>query len=174
MAVIKIEKMYEEFRKMALSTKPKDIGIRTLPEKEITVFGMIMETGYDDGVVTTVAYSTGDASMYYSWGGSFINGASHPEIKNAAKEFVTFSQDFVKLAAPEEASLFAIALPSENVINFCFLTNKGNFFAKERAEKFGAEGSQWSPLFKSGNKLIDAINKYSEVKIKHKYFSGTK
>lgn len=170
MSVIKVEKIYDDFRDMTLSTKPKDIGVKNLPEKEINVFGMVMEMGYEEGIVTMVAYNTGDASMYFSEGGAFINGASRPEINAAAKEFVSFAQNFVKQAVPTAST----DLPGDNAVNFYFLTNKGNFFAQEKIENLGSGGSPWTHLFKSGNRLISEINIYSKVKIKHRYVSEHK
>lgn len=170
MAVIKVEKMFDEMRNAALSSNPREIGIKNLPEKEIAVFGMVMEMGYEGGAATVVAYQTGDASVYYSEGGGFMNGASHPEINKAAKDFVYFAQGYVKHAAATASS----ELPGPNTVNFYFLTNKGKFLARESIEKLGTDVSPWTPLFKEGNRLITEINVHSEVKIKHKYLAGEK
>lgn len=158
--------MFEQMREAALETNPKEVGIKDLPEKEITVFGMVMEMGYEEGIATLVTYKTGDASMYYSGGGGFINGASHAEIKSAAENFVTFAQGFLKYAIPAKAK----ALPAANAVQFFFLTNKGRFLAHELNEKLGT--SPWLPLYKAGNKVITEINIHSEVKIKHVYKSA--
>jgi hypothetical protein len=164
------DKLFTSMRNAALSTNPKEIGIKNLPEKEITVFGVIIDMVFDEGIATLVTYQTGDASMYYSFGGGFINGASHIEINKSAKELVSFAQSFIPKAAPTIDK----TLSAETAVKFYLLTNKGLFSHEEKIEYIALKDSIWNSLFKTANKVISEINVHSEVKLKHKYFSATK
>ena len=156
------DKLWSAMRIAALSTNPKEIGIKNLPEKDISVFGIVMDIGYEEGTATLITYITGDASLYYSFGGGFVNGASKPEIKNAAIKLVSAAQEYFQKAEPVKE----IPLPKLNEIVFSFLSNKGLFLLKTNIEKI----KELSELFTTANAVISAINIYSEVKLKHKYF----
>ncbi|MDR1696495.1 MAG: hypothetical protein LBR69_07740 [Endomicrobium sp.] len=158
------DKIFTAMRTAALAANPKEIGIKNLPEKEISVFGVVMDTGYEEGAASLITYSTGDASLYYSFGGGFTNGASRPEIKAAAIKLVLQAQKYLQKAE----AVKEVLLPKANEINFSLLTNKGAFLLKANIENIGG----LSELFKTANEVISAINIYSEVKIKHKYFGG--
>jgi hypothetical protein len=56
--------MFTVMREAALSTTPKEIGIKNLPDSKTVVFGILMEMNYDEGIAALVCYQTGDASMY--------------------------------------------------------------------------------------------------------------
>ena len=47
--------------------------------------GVIMETGYDRGVVTFAAMSDSSISIYFSWGGGMIGAGSHDRPAAAAR-----------------------------------------------------------------------------------------
>ena len=58
--------IYTELRSQALGATAQALGT-----KEQT-FGVIMETGYPEAVVTLIALSDGTASLYFSNGGGVI------------------------------------------------------------------------------------------------------
>ncbi|MCL2484550.1 MAG: hypothetical protein FWF00_00855 [Endomicrobia bacterium] len=160
------DKLWSVMRTAAILTNPKEIGIKNLSEKDISVFGVVMDIGYEEGTATLISYITGDASLYYSFGGGFVNGASKAEIKNAAIKFVTEAQEYLQKAEPVKE----VSVPKLNEIFFYLLSNKGLFLLKANIEKI----NELSELFKTANTVISAINVYSEVKLKHKYFGFTK
>ncbi|AKL98482.1 hypothetical protein [Endomicrobium proavitum] len=160
------DKIFEVMRTAALSTNPKDIGIKNLPQNKIAVFGVVMDIGYQEGAATLITYNTGDASLYYSFGGGFTNGASRPEIKDATIKFVAFAQTLVSRAQP--VMLQQTPLANINEINFYLLLNKGAFLLKTNINNIGS----LSEFFQKANAVITKINVHSEVKLKHKYFGG--
>jgi hypothetical protein len=102
--------------------------------------------------------------LYYSFGGGFTNGASRPEIKAASWALIEESKKYLPQAEPVRLT----ELPADGKINFYLLTNKGLFLLKAGINDFGALAG----LFRKANDVITKINIYSEVKLKHKYFSS--
>src|SRR5688500_6800465 len=70
------ENPYEGLRNMALGTTQKDLQL-SLADGKTVVYAVVMDWNMGEGVATTVAYQTGDASMYLSSGGGIIGGGQH-------------------------------------------------------------------------------------------------
>ena len=74
-------------------------------------FGVLMETGYDRGTATVVAFGDGSASLYLSTGGGFIGGASRPALRTAAQTLVTEAARFHPQAT--RTTTFPLPQPGE-------------------------------------------------------------
>lgn len=79
---------------MAFSTTPEQPGL-TLPTDDTVVYGIIMDWKIGGATATTVAYQTGDASLYLSPGAGVIGGGQHQNVNSAAKQFVNLAQTFI-------------------------------------------------------------------------------
>jgi hypothetical protein len=55
------------------------------------VFGVLMETGYPEAVMSLPALSDGTASLYFSNGGGIIGAGGHPGPAVAARSLVAFA-----------------------------------------------------------------------------------
>jgi hypothetical protein len=122
---------YSTFRNLAFSVKTSDLQLNLQPDKTV-VYGVIMDWDLEKTVVTVVAYSTGDASVYTGSGQMFIGGYAHKPIKEAAIDFVNSAQSFLKDA--EIAS--DDSLPDKGCVKFYFKTNIGTFVHQE-SEQIG-------------------------------------
>ena len=151
------ENAYEGLRNMAFSTTPDQLGLE-LPVDQASVFGVVMDWEMDGATATTVAYLTGDASLYLTTGGGVIGGGQHENVKIAAKQFVTIAQTYFDKSSKTEKQL----LPAKHQVNFYLLTNKGLFVGQEEIENLENNSSSWLELFEEGNKVLNELRLTTE------------
>ena len=145
-------KMFEDLRRRALAVKAEDLKI-TLSPKKVSVYGVVMDWDMPEGVATTIAFSTGDASLYNSAGGGVIGGVAHKNVQNAARELIRKADGFVAKASLSVTT----PLPQKDCVRFYFLTNKGIYTFEEKMIKFENESSAWYPFFEEVNKVITEL-----------------
>src|SRR5215210_5081403 len=68
--------VYSKLRHQALATNRSEAG-RSAPSPGAPVWGVIMETGYEEVTVTLFALTDGTTSLYLSNGGGVIGGHDH-------------------------------------------------------------------------------------------------
>lgn len=143
---------YEGLRARALATKADAIATTEL------VFGVVMETGYSEAVVTLVALADGTASLYFSNGGGVIGAGQHPRPSVAARSLVAFaSHNLSHLAKVTQTPL---AEPGRT--RFYVLTANGTFAAEAPENDLGENRHGLSPLFHSAHELIAEIRRVDE------------
>ena len=151
------ENAYEELRNIAFTVRPEQLGL-SLPTDKTIVYGIVMDWEMGGAIATTVAYQTGDASLYLSSGGGVIGGGKHQNVNNASKQFVSLAQTFLdKTTKVKETSL-----PTTNEIKFYFLTNKGVYVGQEQIKNFENNSSLWLKLFEEGNNVLSELRKISD------------
>jgi hypothetical protein len=109
-------------------------------------------------IASTVAYQTGDASLYLSSGGGVIGGGQHQNVNSASKQFVSLAQTFLDKTTKTEAT----SLPVTDEVKFYLLTNKGIFAGQETMKNFENNTSAWLKLFEAGNNVLTELRKTSE------------
>lgn len=151
------ENAYEELRNIAFTVRPEQLGL-SLPTDKTIVYGIVMDWEMGGAIATTVAYQTGDASLYLSSGGGVIGGGKYQNVNNASKQFVSLAQTFLdKTTKVKETSL-----PTTNEIKFYFLTNKGVYVGQEQIKNFENNSSLWLKLFEEGNNVLSELRKISD------------
>lgn len=148
---------FEELRNQAFAVTFEQLGL-SLPKDKTVVYGVVMDWEMDGATATTVAYQTGDASLYLSSGGGVIGGGQHQNVNSAAKEFVSLAQTFIDNTIKTETK----PLPNKNVVKFYLLTNKGIYVGQEEMKNFENNSSNWLRLFEEGNKVISELRMTSE------------
>ncbi len=148
---------FEVLRNMAFTATPGQLGL-TFPSDKTIVYGVIMDWEMGGATASTVAYQTGDASLYLSSGGGIIGGGQHQKVNSAAKQFVGLAQTFLGKTTKTEAK----TLPSTDEVKFYFLTNKGVFVGQEQMKNFENNSSGWLELFEEGNRVLTELRKTSE------------
>lgn len=148
---------YEGLRKMAFIVTPVQLGL-SLPTDKTIVYGVVMDWEISGAVSTTVAYQTGDASMYLSTGYAVIGGGQHPNVNSAAKTFVINAQTFLN----ETTKTDSTSLPNTDKVKFYFLTNKGIYVGQEAMKNFENNSSTWLQLFEQGNKVLTELRLTAE------------
>jgi hypothetical protein len=151
------ENAYEGLRNMAFTATPAELGL-SLPSDKTTVYGVVMDWEMGGATATTIAYQTGDASLYLSSGGGVIGGGQHQNVNSAAKQFVVLAQMFLDKATKTETT----PLPDKNVVKFYLLSNKGVYVGQDEMKNFENSKSIWLGLFEEGNNVLTELRKTSE------------
>ncbi len=87
-----------ELRLKQLTTKPRDFGQNSTPEFP-HVCAIVMDWPINSVIVTVVARSTGDASLYTTGTFGVIGGIGHETVRNAAKTCVRVGDKHFEHAA---------------------------------------------------------------------------
>jgi len=151
------ENAFEGLRNMAFTATPEQLEL-SLPTETTVVYGVIMDWEMGGATASTVAYQTGDASLYLSSGGGVIGGGQHQNVNSAAKQFVSLAQTFLDKTNKTETT----PLPSTDEVKFYLLTNKGIFAGREQMKNFENNSSTWLKLFEEGNNVLTELRKTSE------------
>lgn len=149
---------YEGLRNMAFEVTSEQLGLKLSGNTKI-VYGVVMDWEMNGAIASTVAYQTGDVSLYLSSGGAIIGGGQHRNVKIAAKNLVSASQSFLENAIKAEST----SLPSTNEVKFYLLTNQGIFMGQEQMESFENRASPWLVLFEEGNKVLSELRTVNEA-----------
>ena len=145
-----------DMRAMALNVDPESIGLRPSPEQP-SVFGVVMDTTYDFGVVTLVALADGTTSLYTSTGFGVIGGGAHAQVVAANRRLLGLAEQSRPLFAPDTSD----AAPPEGSVTLRLLTFEGRVAASEQEETLGMGGSPLSPLFHAGHAVISELRQLS-------------
>ncbi|MFN8395266.1 MAG: hypothetical protein U0176_11510 [Bacteroidia bacterium] len=141
---------------MALGYKREELGLDP-STSHLKVYAIVMDWDMGNGTTTTVAYLTGDASIYLSSGGGVVGGGRHATVNHAAKQFLQLAQTYLEKAVKATGT----PLPSKNEVRFYLLTNDGIFEGKEQMRNFENGSSAWLALFEEGNKVITELREVS-------------
>lgn len=150
---------YLTYRNLAFSVKPSDLQL-DLQSDQTVVYGVIMDWDIGKTVVTVVAYSTGDASVYLRSGQMYIGGYAHESIKDAAIDFVKSAQLFLKNTEIASDDSF----PDEGCVKFYFKTNIGTFVHQVSDQAINDMDNTWTKLFLKGNQIITEYRLITENK----------
>lgn len=151
----KVAEAYSGLRNMVLTTKPEAIGLKPAMGE---VWGILMETGYPEAVVSLVALADGTVSIYFSNGGGIIGLGPHPGPQRVGKAFLALAQQYSKSATATNK----YPLPNTTYTRFYFLTGSGVTTVEAKEEDFGYGRHQMSPLFHKGHELISEIRVVDE------------
>jgi hypothetical protein len=143
---------FEGLRNMAFTATPEQLGL-SLPTDKSIVYGIIMDWEMGGATASTVAYQTGDASLYLSSGGGVIGGGQHQNVNSAS-----LAQTFLDKTTKTETT----PLPATDEVKFYLLTNQGIFVGKETMKNFENNSSAWLKLFEEGNNVLTELRKTSE------------
>ncbi|MCW3058405.1 MAG: hypothetical protein JWQ02_226 [Capsulimonas sp.] len=134
-------------RKMALTTKPEDVGLTAKPGEP---YGILMEMGFDGGAATLMAMAEGTVSIYYSNGGALLGGVGHETVRNSGLAFVAAAREYVRLMQPTQSYPF----PESKQIRFYALTPEGVYTYQAKWDDLGNNLDPLSPLFHLGDRTL--------------------
>jgi hypothetical protein len=122
---------YQGLRNLVFQSSRAKLGLpsTSTPTQPL---GVIMDWGLTEGTATVVAFSDGNASVYLSNGGGFIDGSSHETIRRAAQKMVAIAADF------QPKALATCPLPRHAQVIFYFLTDAGVFTANAPEEELSS------------------------------------
>jgi hypothetical protein len=141
---------YRELREQVLRGTRVRFGLVPEP-KSTTPWGVVMDWGIDNRVVTVVALSDGSASLYYSSGGGLIGGGqSHDSVRKAAEKAVTIASEVQ--GDLKRTSNFS--LPGAGEARFYLLTDAGVFCGQASVADLSSGRAELSKLGDAMQALI--------------------
>ena len=145
-----------DLREAALRHRAQDLGIAPAPELP-RVFGILMETGYDQAVASLVVFAEGSASLYFSTGGGVIGAGEHESVAEAMVPFF--------LTAEEHLGAFSrtaqTPYPAPGRVRFYVRTYDGTLTAEASEDDLGNMRHELSNLFHAGHGVISAVREVS-------------
>ena len=148
---------FEDLRKMVFELKPGDIGISRENFKH-PVWGMVMETGYEDGSFSLVTLADGTTRLYLSTGGGTIGAGEHKGVRNAVGHYLTGAQYFFDQTRPAKTH----PVPGPGKVIFYFLGFEGISTYEAPEQKLGIGEDKLSNLFYAAHEVISEIRKVEE------------
>ncbi|MGL1888667.1 MAG: hypothetical protein OCD76_19295 [Reichenbachiella sp.] len=147
---------YKGLRGQVLEITPEMLNLAD----DEPVLAVLMETGYEEAIVTLVATKDGSASLYFSNGGGVIGTGEHDNVSAVIKTLFLEAPKYLgKLDAYKKANL-----PKINETIFHFITPNGIFSATAKEELYGSNRHELSELFNLCHDLINNIRIASEKK----------
>ena len=141
--------IYDDLRADVLALDPGAVGI-SATDDDPTIFGVVMETGFPEGVATLVALIDGTTSLYLSSGGGTIGGGDHPEVAVATLAFVRAVAGELDCLEPDDDD----ELPAPGRVILRALTYDGRRAADLDEDDLGNDRHTLSPAFHLGHEVI--------------------
>jgi hypothetical protein len=151
--------IYAKLRNQIFKLNPKEVGIlqtRGTPN----VWGLLIETGYPEAVVTLVSLADGTTSLYFSNGGGMIGGGEHATVARSTKAFIAAAEKYYRQMDLTEA----FPLLTVGRVRFYVLTFSGVLTLDVDENKLGDGKHALSPLFYSGQDVIAQFRAVQEQK----------
>jgi len=139
---------YQRLRQQVLTLDPTTIGIK--PDASDRIWGVVVETGYPNGVATLVTLADGTVSLYFSKGGGMIGLGEHESALRASRALIAAAGSYLG----ETALTSTFPLPDEGYTRFFLLTLDGIFTAGAKDEDLGMNRLPLSPLFDKAQEVI--------------------
>jgi len=147
-----------EMRAMVFELLPSDIGInrKNYPED---VWGLLMETGFDDGeAFSLIVLADGTTSVYFTTGAGFIGAGEHEHVRKVSYTFLEGANHFKNVSKP--ATLYP--LPGPGQVTFYFLTYNGVLTYTSPEEELGSGKDELASLFHAGYNVITEVREIEE------------
>lgn len=126
-------------------------------------YGVVVDVGAPRGVMTVIAFATGESSLLAGSGSGIIGRPNHVHVVVQAKRLVKTAADHLSLLEP--AAEFPP--PPVGAIRFYVLTREGILTAQEPVEAVRSGQSPLSPLIEVADELMSEFLQYawSEVPV---------
>jgi hypothetical protein len=151
--------VFRDLRQNILSLKPYGVGL--YPTADLpTVWGLLAETGYSNGISTLVMLADGTTSLYFSSGGGFIGCGEHQQVAEASLHCLRTTERYTDRMEKVET----MPLPVPGQVNFYALTYRGVLRAR-LDEQILAQGQHpLSGLFYASQAVLTQVRLLEESK----------
>lgn len=149
--------IYLSLRKKIITLKPAKAGIFPMPEAP-NVWGLLMETGYPNGIATLVMLADGTTSLYFSTGGGYLGGGGQPAVANATRACIAVAERLLDAMAQTQS----FPLPVNGQVIFHALTYRGPSAAQFTESELGQGNHPFSGLFYAAHAVITQVRQLQE------------
>jgi hypothetical protein len=148
-------------RLMALKLKAEEIGLtkNIFPNE---VFGILMETGFENGSFTLLVLADGTTSLYFSNGGGIIGAGTHESVKKASKNFLLLANEFRKQTKPTNTFPY----PTNQEVRFFLIGRSGVTTYSANENGLGENRDPLSKLFHASHLVITELRQVEEARKK--------
>ena len=146
----------QALRNLALTAPPSHFG-STKPHQP---FAVIMDVADQKGVVSVLATSSGDASLYLSTGGAIIGGGQHESVREAASRLIAEAAKHVATLKPAKNFDY----PHKGNVSFFVRTPEGTLTETVPEADLRGQQHPLSPLYTAGQKVITELRRFEMSK----------
>ena len=141
-----------------MNIDPGELGLVVSPSTQ--VWGVVIDTSYDVGVATLVAFADGTTSLYYSTGGGILGSPEYGPLAEAGKAMVDLAGTFTNAMSPAEI----IELPAIGQVRFTLLTYSRKLTAEVPEDSLVSGEHHLSRLYQSGRDALRQLSVLNEKK----------
>ena len=139
-------------REKALAVAPA--ALDAAPTRELPhVFGLLMETGFPEGMVSLVVFADGTVSLYFSNGGGVIGAGEHAPVRAAAAALLASAEAHLHCFAPAAAT----PPPAEGRVCIYLRCFDGTRGAEASEDDLGEARHALAGLFHAGHRVITEL-----------------
>ncbi len=117
------------------------------------VWGVMIETGYEVGIATLVAFADGTTSLYYSTGGGMLGSADYSPLADSSQALVADANHYLS----NLDTINKVPLPAAGQVRFTFLTFAGKLSLVVDQRSLAAGNHKLSPLYTQALHTLDEL-----------------
>ena len=148
-------------RGKVLSLSPHKIGL-SQSDDSASVWGVLMETGYPEGLMTLVVLADGTTSLYLGHGGGIIGGGEHASVRKASRELLYNVGLYCGVLSPTKSFPY----PNVGRVKFYVLTFTSTLTADANEDELGNGKHNLSNLFYASHAVISELRHIDEKRPK--------
>lgn len=149
--------MIMDLRLKALSLAPEDVGVSEYAGRH-AFWGLLMETGYPDGLATLLVLADGTVSLYLGHGGGIIGGGQHDSVWQTALDMLACAERH----QDDLDDTQDFPLPMVGQVTFYALGPSQVLMATADEDDLGMHRHALSDLFHVGHAVITQLRLSSE------------
>jgi hypothetical protein len=120
----------------------------------VKAFGLVIDLGLGNGVVTLSTLITGDIALFASDGGGTLGGIDEPATKSAAVTAIKCAEAELGMMTPTKA--FPLPAAGEAVF-YLLLSDRRILTAKDSMQRLVAGESALSPAWAAAHKIFERL-----------------
>ena len=141
-----------DLRDRALTTSAADLGFTPSLEHP-NVFGVVMDIGHPDALITLVSFVDGSTSLYFGSGGGIIGAGEHEPVRQATRALLARAErDLEAFQAADEPRL-----PAIGAVRFHVRTYRGARSAEAPEAQLVLGSHALSAVFIAAHAVITAV-----------------
>ena len=154
-------RVIKALRGKVLSLYSQKIGL-SQSNDSTCIWGVLMETGYPEGLMTLVVLADGTTSLYLGHGGGIIGGGEHVSVRKASRELLHNVGLYCGVLSPTKSFPY----PNVGRVKFYVLTFTCILTADANDDELGNGNHNLSNLYYAGHAVIAELRNIDEKRPK--------